>query len=94
MLAMHVGPWRSPAPFVPASGAGQAVACDGGFFNLTHRLRGHPLGCTDLLAHRLREQSQSGLERTLVLMGSLACQKGGPIEWVGAAHTHQPDKFS
>jgi len=46
---------------------------------------GVTLGLHRLLAHR-SFVAPKWLERTLVLMGSLACQSG-PIEWVGCTAT-------
>ncbi|MFM7635670.1 MAG: acyl-CoA desaturase, partial [Cyanobacteriota bacterium] len=85
MLVMHVG---AVVALLPRFWSWQAVAALAVLYWTT--VLGVTLGLHRLVAHR-SFVAPPWVERTLVLMGALACQSG-PIEWVGLHRHHH--KFS
>jgi stearoyl-CoA desaturase (delta-9 desaturase) len=81
MLAMHVG---AVAALLPLFWSWQGLVALAALYWAT--VLGVTLGLHRLLAHRSFEAPR-WLERSLVLMGTLACQSG-PIEWVGLHRHH------
>ncbi len=85
MLAIHVG---AVFALLPRFWSWQSVVALAVLYWVT--VLGVTLGLHRLLAHR-SFVAPRWVERTLVLMGTLACQSG-PIEWVGLHRHHH--KFS
>jgi fatty-acid desaturase len=81
MLAMHVG---AVAALLPRFWSWQGLLVLLLLYWVT--VLGVTLGLHRLLSHRSFEAPR-WLERTLVIMGTLACQSG-PIEWVGLHRHH------
>ncbi|MBE9154341.1 fatty acid desaturase [Cyanobium sp. LEGE 06113] len=85
MLAMHVG---AVVALLPRFWSWQALVALAFLYWMT--VLGVTLGLHRLVTHR-SFSTPLWLERTLVLMGAMACQSG-PIEWVGLHRHHH--KFS
>ena len=81
MLVLHVG---AVAALLPRFWSWQGVVALAALYWIT--VLGVTLGLHRLLAHRSFEAPR-WLERTLALIGTLACQSG-PIEWVGLHRHH------